>query len=124
MKNKLLPIVYSCSGCSTAAQMANFVAVQLDRREVAEMSCIAGVGGDVKSLVAKATRAGQIVAIDGCELKCVQSCLARHGLKPDLSFVLSDFKVSKKFHQDFDGDEANEILETLSAEVRKLNEKT
>jgi uncharacterized metal-binding protein len=104
--------------------MANFVAVQLDRREVAEMSCIAGVGGDVKSLVAKAAGADQIVAIDGCALKCVQSCLARHGIKPDLSFVLSDFKVSKRFHQDFDGSEANEILEALSTEVNKLNEST
>ena len=41
------PLVYSCSGCSSAAQLANHVALQLDRRGVAEMSCIAGVGGDV-----------------------------------------------------------------------------
>lgn len=40
------PLVYSCSGCSSAAQLANHVALQLDRRGVAEMSCIAGVGGD------------------------------------------------------------------------------
>jgi len=36
------PLVYSCSGCSSAAQMANYIAVQLDRMDVAEMSCIAG----------------------------------------------------------------------------------
>ena len=29
------PLVYSCSGCSSAAQLANHVAVQLDRRGVA-----------------------------------------------------------------------------------------
>ena len=46
-----LPLVYSCSGCSSAAQMANHIAVQLDRRGEAEMSCIAGVGGDVSQLV-------------------------------------------------------------------------
>ena len=44
------PLVYSCSGCSSAAQLANHVALQLDRRGVAEMSCIAGVGGDVPHL--------------------------------------------------------------------------
>ncbi|MFB6195347.1 MAG: putative zinc-binding protein, partial [Haloplanus sp.] len=46
-----LPLVYSCSGCSSAAQMANDLAVRLDRERVAEMSCIAGVGGDVGPLV-------------------------------------------------------------------------
>ena len=40
-----LPLVYSCSGCSSAAQLANHLAVRLDRDERAEMSCIAGVGG-------------------------------------------------------------------------------
>lgn len=50
-----LPLVYSCSGCSSIAQLANQVAVQLDREQVAEMSCIAGVGGGVKSLVKKST---------------------------------------------------------------------
>jgi len=52
-----LPVVYSCSGASSAAQMANHMAVALDRRGVAEMSCIAGVGGDVPSLVRVATDA-------------------------------------------------------------------
>jgi uncharacterized metal-binding protein len=45
------PLVYSCSGCSSAAQMANYLAIQLDRLNLAEMSCIAGVGGNVKKLV-------------------------------------------------------------------------
>jgi uncharacterized metal-binding protein len=51
MKNKEAekPLVYSCSGCSSSAQMANYLAVQLDRQGLAEMSCIAGVGGNVKS---------------------------------------------------------------------------
>ena len=48
---RALPLVYSCSGASSAAQMANHIAVKLDPLKVAEMSCIAGVGGDVKPLV-------------------------------------------------------------------------
>ena len=64
------PLVYACSGCSSAAQLANHVALQLDRRGVAEMSCIAGVGGDVPKLVRLATSGRPIVALDGCPL-CV-----------------------------------------------------
>ena len=29
------PLVYSCSGCSSAAQLANHVAVRMDRKGVA-----------------------------------------------------------------------------------------
>jgi uncharacterized metal-binding protein len=36
-----LPLVYSCSGCSNIAQLANQVAIELDRDHIAEMSCIA-----------------------------------------------------------------------------------
>ncbi len=36
-----LPLVYSCSGCFSAAQLANDVAIALDRHGMAEMSCIA-----------------------------------------------------------------------------------
>ncbi|GAB3320632.1 MULTISPECIES: putative zinc-binding protein [Haloplanus] len=50
-----LPLVYACSGCSSAARMANDLAVRLDHERLAEMSCIAGVGGDVEPLVATAT---------------------------------------------------------------------
>jgi uncharacterized metal-binding protein len=48
---KPLPLVYACSSASSAAQMANHLAVRLDRKRAADMSCIAGVGGDVASLV-------------------------------------------------------------------------
>ncbi|MBS3959615.1 MAG: hypothetical protein KGZ52_09465, partial [Xanthomonadaceae bacterium] len=42
MKRSDLPLVYSCSGCSSAAQLANRLALMLDRDGEAEMSCIAG----------------------------------------------------------------------------------
>jgi uncharacterized metal-binding protein len=51
MDSKNKDLIYSCSGCSSAAQTANTVAVRIDRQGLAEMSCIAGVGGDVPSLV-------------------------------------------------------------------------
>ncbi len=35
-----LPLVYSCSGCSNVAQLANDIAVKLNSDGIAEMSCI------------------------------------------------------------------------------------
>ncbi|WP_342043767.1 putative zinc-binding protein [Bacillus sp. OTU2372] len=95
MKKNDLPIVYSCSGCSSAAQTANMIAIKMDRVKLAEMSCIAGVGGDVKPLVRTAKSGRDIVAIDGCPLSCCKSSLARHEVQPKHHFVLSDFDVPK-----------------------------
>jgi uncharacterized metal-binding protein len=104
-----LPLVYSCSGCSSAAQMANALAIRLDRAGLAEMSCIAGVGGDVPALVRLAKSGRPIVAIDGCKLHCVRNCLGRHGLRPDWHETLTDQGVKKRFHQDYDDQQVDLI---------------
>ncbi|GLU33674.1 putative zinc-binding protein [Trinickia caryophylli] len=111
--SKSLPLVYACSGCSSAAQMANYVAVQLDRRGAAEMSCIAGVGGDVPALLKVAHSGRPIIAIDGCPLVCVKKSLERHGIAADEHVQLADRGVKKRFHADFDHDEAQRILTSV-----------
>ena len=83
-------------GLFVSAQMANSLALRLDHDEHAEMSCIAGVGGGVKSLVRVATSGRPIIALDGCPLVCVEHCLARNGVVAKHHFVLSEFGVEKK----------------------------
>ncbi len=107
---KSLPLVYSCSGCSSAAQLANHVALQLDRRGVAEMSCIAGVGGDVPSLVKVAKSGRPIVVLDGCPLMCAKKCLEKHEVEPEMHLQLGEHGVKKRFHADFDHDQAEQIV--------------
>ncbi|MFN3843485.1 MAG: putative zinc-binding protein [Rehaibacterium terrae] len=110
MKPKL-PLVYACSGCSSAAQMANQLALWLDRAGEAEMSCIAGVGGGVAGLVRTARVGRPILALDGCVLHCVAACLARAGVVADRHLTLSDFGVKKRRHADFDAAEARAVYE-------------
>lgn len=109
---KSLPLVYACSGCSSAAQMANHLALRLDRAGAAEMSCIAGVGGGVTGLVRTAQSQRPILALDGCVLHCVSACLARAGVVADTHLVLSDYGVKKRRHADFDPDEAEGVYAT------------
>jgi uncharacterized metal-binding protein len=104
-----LPIVYSCSGCSNAAQLANTLAVRLDREGRAEMSCIAGVGGDVKSLLRKAASGRPILVLDGCRLHCAKNCLRRHGIEPSVHIDLSEHDVKKRYHEDVSPQEAGRI---------------
>ena len=104
-----MPLVYSCSGCSSAAQMANDLALKLDREGAAEMSCIAGVGGGVTGLVRTAQSGRRILALDGCVLKCASACLANAGVVADTHLVLSDYGVKKRKHADFDPAQARDV---------------
>lgn len=115
-----LPLVYACSGCSSAAQLANHVAIRLDRSGLAEMSCIAGVGGDVPSLLKVARSGRPIVALDGCQLACVSNSLARHGIAPDQHHLLHAYGVRKRQHEDFDPDQAARVLAQVQAGLSKL----
>ncbi len=119
--NKHLPIVYSCSGCSSAAQMANYMAINLDRNEIAEMSCIVGVGGNVKNLVRTAKSGRKIIAIDGCSLACSKACLENHAITPDIHIDLSKHGVKKRLHEDFEKEQANNLLQVLKNEIPNLN---
>ena len=113
------PLLYSCSGCSSAAQMANYLALQLDRRAVAEMSCIAGVGGNVKKMVRTALSGRKLIVIDGCPLACAKACLRNYNLQPDVHFELTSLGVAKKNHVDFDLLQADEILQLVESRIRK-----
>lgn len=111
------PLVYSCSGCSSAAQMANYIAVQLDRNGIAEMSCIVGVGGNVKKLVHTALSGRKIITIDGCPLACSKACLGNHSLNSDSHFELTALGVKKREHVEFDLKQANDILKRISKKI-------
>jgi len=74
-------IVYACSGCSDAGEIADSVARRLTREGAAQMSCLAGIGGRVKSLVMKAENAEHILVVDGCPLNCAAHTLKLAGFK-------------------------------------------
>ena len=112
------PLVYACSGASSAAQMANHIAVRLDRLGMGEMSCIAGVGGDVKPLVRTARSGRPILALDGCPLQCAVRILQRHGIRPNWHIDLSQHGVPKRQHEDFDPSEAARMLDEVVACLR------
>ena len=119
-KSKELPIVYACPGFSSAAQLANDLAVMFDRDHIAEMSCIAGVGGKVKPLLKTARSGREIIALDGCSLHCVKETLEQENITPDYHFDLSIMGVQKLRRTDYTEVEAmtasHNILDELYEE--------
>jgi uncharacterized metal-binding protein len=117
-----LPLVYSCSGCSSAAQTANYIALKLDRDGEAEMSCISGVGGNVTHLVNIARSGRPILALDGCPLACTLHCLSERGVAADYHLQLHEHGVKKRYHADFDQEQADQIASEVALQARRLRD--
>ncbi|MBC3911163.1 putative zinc-binding protein [Undibacterium umbellatum] len=120
-----LPLVYSCSGCSSVAQLANDCALELDRTGRAQMSCISGVGGGVPSLQKLAQSGRPILALDGCALACVKACLAQAGITATVHLILNQEGARKRFHVDAQPEERALIAQVVNEgllEVYRLSE--
>ncbi len=140
MPTKPTTVVYACSGCSDAGEIADRVARQLTRDGAAKMSCLAGIGGRVKSLVATAERAERILVVDGCPLNCARHTLElagfhkfdhlelhklgiRKGSTPVTNEIISDgVTAAKKMLSATDAESAcNECLTPLLPPVLELS---
>ncbi|MEQ8351906.1 MAG: putative zinc-binding protein [Leptospiraceae bacterium] len=108
-----LPLMYSCSGCSSAAQLANDLALRADREELAEMSCIAGVGAGIKPLVHTARSGRPIIALDGCPLHCARMALKNLAIIADVHIDLSRHGVKKRYHESATPDEYKHSWEAV-----------
>lgn len=119
-----LPLVYACSGCSSAAQAANYIALKLDREGDTEMSCIAGVGvgvgGNVPHSVNIAKSGRSIIAIDGCALAFTLHCLSERGLSADFHLLLNEHGVKKQYHARFDQEHADLITADIAIKAHQL----
>jgi len=110
---KQRPLIYSCSGCSDVAQLANNTAVKLDHAGEFEMSCISGVGGKVPSLVKTARSGRSITVIDGCPLHCARACLENIGVEADEHVRLYEFGFKKHYGQTYSDGAVQEVCEEV-----------
>lgn len=114
-KPAAMPCVLSCSGCSHAGELADHTARRLNERGVAKMSCLAGVGGRVKSIMTTVQHAPELLMIDGCPLECGANTLRLAGITNFKHLQLHDLGVRK---HDSEVSEANvERLADSAAEL-------
>jgi uncharacterized metal-binding protein len=115
---KPLPVVYACSGCSSAGELPDHVARRLDVAGIAEMGSIAGIGAAEPQQLSKARSRFPVIAIDGCSNACARACLVRRGVEPAAHYVLSRFGIAKRTDTAaFDRAAAEAILLRISAEL-------
>lgn len=88
------PIVFACAGCSFAAELSWKLAKELDRRGVAEMSCLAGVGAQYPFFLKK-LRGRKVWVIDGCPIGCGAGIFNLINVPMDRHVQLADFGFKK-----------------------------
>jgi uncharacterized metal-binding protein len=119
-KQSTIPLIYSCSGCSNVAQLANDIAIKINSDGLAEMSCIAGVGGKVKSLVKKAKSNRPIIVIDGCPLQCAKACLKNIDIEPNEHIILTDYDLKKKYNTRLKLEDESDTFEQVVKKIRMM----
>lgn len=110
--SKQLPIVFACSGCSNAGELADHLAVELDRRGIAEMSCLAGVGA-ARPYFLKKLAHREVWIIDVCPIECSLGVFAQLGEHASVHIRLHDLGVRKTAPLPTGPDSSNLIEATL-----------
>lgn len=95
MTASMKPVVFACSGCSPAGQLANQLALELDRRGIAEMSCLAGLGAE-KPVFLKLAERRPVWIIDGCPIECGGGIADKVHRPAVLHLRLHEFGIKKK----------------------------
>jgi uncharacterized metal-binding protein len=88
-------IIFACSGSADVGKIADLAARKLMEQGVGKMSCLAGVGGRVKTLMETTRTAQKILALDGCPLHCARNTLEQAGFKKCEHLCLSDLGMEK-----------------------------
>ena len=108
-------IVYACSGASNLGQLANEIALRLDRLGLAELACLTEVGVGDGGVPDSSER--PVLAISGCASGCCAAMLARHGLEPVRSIVLAERGVAKAKHVLVDDEGRERVFGQVLAEL-------
>ncbi|MBI5834670.1 MAG: putative zinc-binding protein [Armatimonadetes bacterium] len=111
-------LILGCSGGSNVGQIANQAGIELERGGLGRMKCAVGVAAGIDGLVAGASKASHLIAIDGCAVGCVKAGLAAQaGREPDTYIVVTELGVAK--NRDFDL-KAEEVALTVTATRRAM----
>jgi uncharacterized metal-binding protein len=110
-----LPCVLACSGCSHAGELADHTARRLNQLGAAKMSCLAGIGGRVKSITNTVQKAPELLMIDGCPLECGANSLRLAGITEFKHLKLHEFGVRKN-----DSEVSEETVEHLATSAIEL----
>lgn len=109
-------MIYACSGGSNVGQLSNAAAVRFSGKDGIGMSCLAGIGGNIPTMVLTANAASRVLVIDGCPLSCGKKTLKNAGIEDIRHLIVTDLEIKKNY----DLDVRDEDLEIVLAKIREI----
>ena len=106
-------MILACSGGSNVGQLSNQVAVELTQEGFGKMSCLAGIGGQLKSFVQKAKDVPMIAAIDGCAVGCAKAILKNVDIQNYNYIVLTDLGIEKNKNFSLSAEDVRKVKDTV-----------
>jgi uncharacterized metal-binding protein len=88
-------LIFACSGAADVGEISDRAARNMSRDGAGKMFCMAGVAGRIPGIMKTTQAASKILAIDGCELDCVKSCLQQAGFGQFEHFRVTDLGLQK-----------------------------
>ncbi len=88
-------LIFACSGAADVGEISDRAARKLNKEGAGAMFCLAGLGGKVEPIIKKTASASKILAIDGCGLDCVKSCLMQAGFNDFIHLRVTDLGLEK-----------------------------
>ncbi len=88
-------MVFACSGAADVGEIADRAARKMTKNGSGSMFCLAGIGGKITGIMKKTQTASKVLAIDGCELDCVKSCLHQAGFQEFEHLRVTDLGMQK-----------------------------
>ncbi|QNN24060.1 zinc-binding protein [Planctomycetales bacterium ZRK34] len=110
-----LPVVFACAGRSDAAELTWKLARELDRRGLAEMSCLAGVGAGKAPFLRKIHNR-RVWVIDGCPIECGLGIFALRDLPIDRHIRLHDLGLRKN-HIDIEHVDLDALIDRIMQDI-------
>lgn len=103
--------IFPCVGASNVGQLSNKIAIELEKQNIGNLMCIAGIGARASGLMKSAEASDRIIAIDGCPVNCASKTLELAGFKVDRHIVISEFGIKKTKEKELKEDEFSKVLE-------------
>lgn len=88
-------VILPCSGAADVGELADRAGRKLSQTGKGKMLCLAGIGGNIKGMIASVKGADQVLAIDGCALDCAAKTLREKDITGFQHLRITDLGMEK-----------------------------
>jgi uncharacterized metal-binding protein len=83
-------LIFPCAGATNLGQLSMRIGYEMEKKGIGTLKCTTGIGGQLADFLIAVNLCDQIIAIDGCDLKCTKRAFQKAGFTVNKHIVLSE----------------------------------